>query len=70
MGRQQALLAARELAEKQRKGHFTHIFLHDAGRRGEQIIGQGIMGTNAETYLGDVRPSKGMYHWRVGGTTA
>jgi hypothetical protein len=45
-------------------GKYTHVYLHDAYRSGDQSMGLHIMGYNSSTYLGDTRPYKGLKHWR------
>jgi len=67
-GRSQSLLLARTLAESYPKDHYTHIFLHDTNRNTTRQLGDAILGRDPAVYLGNVRPTKGLFHWRIPGT--
>lgn len=67
-GRSQSLFMARTLAESYPKDHYTHIFLHDTNRDMTRQLGVAILGHDPAVYLGNVRPTKGLDHWRIPGT--
>ena len=66
-GRSQPLYAARRLAESYHPNHYTHVFLHDAAREYEVLIANKIMGHDPKHYQGNLKPRKGLKHWRLPG---
>lgn len=66
-GRSQPLYAARRVAESYHPNHYTHVFMHDAAREYEVMIANKIMGHDPKHYQGNLKPRKGLKHWRLPG---